>query len=89
MLSELFYWVLNMSILGGLVGLLVAGLSKILKFPKFAAYLLWLLVLIRLWVPFGVDSRWSLLQLISKYTTKTVSIWGNDANALDFTMPTA
>jgi beta-lactamase regulating signal transducer with metallopeptidase domain len=74
-LSEIFYWVLNMSIIGGLTGLIVALLRKVRGLPKFAVYLLWAVPLIRLWVPFGIANRWSLLNLISQYTTKTVVVW--------------
>lgn len=86
MLSEIFYWVLNMSILGSITGLIVGLLRKIPKFPRFAAYLLWGLPLIRLWFPFGIASRWSLLNLISQYTTKTVVILENIAGTPDFSM---
>ena len=75
MLSDLFYWVLNISIIGGVTGLLVALLRKTPRLPRFAAYVLWGLPLIRFWVPFGVASRFSLLNLVSKYATKTVVIW--------------
>lgn len=86
MLSEIFYWVLNMSMLGGITGLIVALLRKIPKFPRFAAYLLWSLPLIRLWSPFGIANQWSLLNLISKYTTKTVIILDNMPGTPDFSM---
>lgn len=86
LLSEIFYWVLNMSILGGFIGLIVALVRKIPKLPRFAAYLLWALPLIRLWVPFGIASRWSLLNLISKYTTKTVVIWKQSPGRPDLSM---
>ncbi|MBN2558572.1 MAG: peptidase M56 BlaR1 [Clostridia bacterium] len=85
MLLEIFYWVLNMSIIGGLTGLIVALLRKIPGFPRFAAYFLWILPLIRLWVPFGMASRWSLLSLISRYATKTVLIWERSPGP-DFSM---
>ncbi|HAS74261.1 MAG TPA: peptidase M56 BlaR1 [Clostridiales bacterium UBA8960] len=75
MLSEIFYWVLNISIIGGMTGLIVALVRKIPRLPRFAAYALWLVPLVRLWIPFGIASRWSLLTLISKYATKTVIIW--------------
>jgi beta-lactamase regulating signal transducer with metallopeptidase domain len=74
-LSEIFYWILNMSIIGSGTGLIIALIRKIPKIPRFAAYVLWLLPLIRFWVPFGIENRWSLLNLLSKYTTKTVTVW--------------
>lgn len=74
MLAELFYWVLNMSILGGVAGLLVLSLGKLKILPRFAVYVLWLLPLIRFWLPFGIANQYSLLNLISKFTTQTVLI---------------
>lgn len=75
MLSELFYWVLNISIIGSVTGLIVLLLSKIKILPRFAVYVLWILPLIRLWLPFGIANEYSLLSLISRFTTKTVVIW--------------
>ena len=75
MLSELFYWVLNISIIGSFTGLVVLSLRKIKPLPRFAIYVLWVLPLIRFWLPFGIANEYSLLSLISRYTTKTVVIW--------------
>lgn len=75
MLSEIFYWVLNMSILGSIAGLVVLALRKIKPLPRFVVYILWALPLIRLWLPFGIANKYSLLSLISRYTTKTVVIF--------------
>ncbi|AET69812.1 antirepressor regulating drug resistance protein [Desulfosporosinus orientis DSM 765] len=74
MLAELFYWVLNMSILGSVAGLLVLSLRKLKILPRFAVYVLWLLPLIRFWLPVGIANQYSLLNLISKFTTKTVIV---------------
>lgn len=86
MLSEFFYWALNISIVGGVTGLIVALVRMVPRFPRFAAYALWLLPLVRLWIPFGIASRWSLLTLISKYATKTVIIWEKTPGLPDSTM---
>ncbi|KJS80075.1 MAG: peptidase M56 BlaR1 [Peptococcaceae bacterium BICA1-8] len=75
MLSEIFYWVLNMSIIGSVAGLVVLLLRKIKILPRFAIYALWVLPLIRFWLPFGIANEYSLLSLISRFTTKTVVIW--------------
>ncbi len=74
MLSGLFYWVLNLSILGGIAGLVVLSLRKIKALPRFAVYVLWVLPLLRLWLPFGIASKYSLLSLLSRFTTKTVVV---------------
>jgi len=75
MLSELFYWVLNISIIGSVTGLVVLSLREIKTLPRFVIYVFWVLPLIRFWVPFGIANEYSLLNLISRYTTKTVVIW--------------
>lgn len=77
MISEIFYWVLNISIIGSAAGLIVLGLRKINRLPRFAVYLLWAIPLIRLWIPFGIANPYSLLSLISRFTTKTVVIWNS------------
>ena len=52
-------------------------LRRIRKIPRFAVYLLWFVPFIRLWIPFGIANRYSLLTLISQFTTKTVIMWRN------------
>lgn len=74
MLSEIFYWVLNMSFVGSIMWLIVLCLRKIKILPRFAVYSLWNVVLIRLVVPFGMINEYSLMSLISKFTTRTVVI---------------
>lgn len=77
MLSEIFYWALNISIIGGITGLMVLVLRRIRKLPRFTIYLLWTLPLIRLWIPFGISNPLSFLNILSRYTTKTVIVWNN------------
>ncbi|HEX9060332.1 MAG TPA: M56 family metallopeptidase [Clostridia bacterium] len=74
LLTEMFYWVLNISIMGGIAGLIVLLMRRIKTIPRFAVYVLWLLPLIRLWLPFGIANEYSFLSLLSKFTTKTVVI---------------
>ena len=50
-----------MSIQGGLVSLVILGLRKIPRLPRRFAYALWLLPLLRLTIPFGIQSELSLL----------------------------
>lgn len=74
LLTEMFYWVLNISIMGSIAGLIVLLMRRIKTIPRFAIYVLWLLPLIRLWIPFGIANEYSLLSLLSRFTTKTVVI---------------
>lgn len=75
MKTDLFYWLLNAGILGSVVGGLVLALRRIKRLPRRAVYALWALPLLRLWLPFGLSSEFSLLTLISRYATKTVTVY--------------
>lgn len=86
MLSDIFYWVVNMSILGDLTGCCILALRKIKRLPRFGIYLLWAVPLIRFWIPLGIANKLSLINLLSKITTRTVTVF-DGGNALpDFTM---
>lgn len=61
MKTDIFYWILNMSLQGGLVCLIVLLLRKLPKLPRQFSYALWLLPLFRLTIPFGIESPLSLL----------------------------
>ncbi len=71
-LAEIFYWVLNMSIVAGLMGLIVLLLRRIKPLPRFLACGLWLVPLVRFWVPFALPGKYSLMSLISAFTTRAV-----------------
>lgn len=61
MKPDIFYWLLNMSLQGGFVCLIVLLLRKVPKLPRRFSYALWLLPLLRLTIPFGIESQLSLL----------------------------
>lgn len=71
---DVFYWVLNMSILGSLLGGLVLLIRKIKVLPRFFIYLLWGIVLIRLACPVGFVSGFSLLNLLPRGSSRMVPI---------------
>ena len=75
MLGEVFYWLFNMSLAASLVGLIVLALCAISRLPRRFACWLWLIPLFRMWIPVGMGSRWSLMTLLSKLTTRTVVVW--------------
>lgn len=76
MLGEVFYWVLNMSISAAIVGVIVLLLCRIRRLPRRLACFLWVIPFARMTVPFGVNSRYSLMTLLSKCVLKTVSAPG-------------
>jgi beta-lactamase regulating signal transducer with metallopeptidase domain len=69
---DVFYWILNMSILGSLLGAMLLLLRKIKRLPRFFIYLLWGLVLIRLICPVGVVSGFSLLNILPRGSTRII-----------------
>lgn len=75
MIGDVFYWVLNMSILGSVIGLIVLLLRRIIPIPRFCVYCLWLAPLMRLWLPLSISGKYSLMSLISQFATKTVVIY--------------
>ena len=74
MLAEVFYWLLNMSIIATVMGLLVIAIRRIKWIPRRVSVWLWLAPFLRMMVPFGAKFRFSILSLISGQVTKTVPI---------------
>lgn len=77
MAGEVFYWLLNMSITAGIAGVIVLLIGKIKRLPRRIAAFLWIIPFVRMTFPFGIGSRWGLMALISKFTTKTVAVPGS------------
>lgn len=80
MLQEMFYWVLNMSIIASVFGILIYFLRYIKGFPKLARYALWAVVILRAICPIGVSSKYSLLNILvhaaEKTYVKTIPVGG-------------
>ena len=74
MLGEIFYWVFNMSLIGSCMGLIVLAIRAIKTIPRRIAVLLWLVPFGRMAVPLWLNSRLSLMTLISRFTTRTVTV---------------
>lgn len=83
MLSEVFYWLFNMSISASVVGIIILLLGKIKKLPRRLVHILWAIPFLRMWIPVGMSGKFSLMTLISKFTTKTVVVYDG---ILDFTV---
>ncbi|BAE82876.1 hypothetical protein SDC9_10041 [bioreactor metagenome] len=75
MLGDIFYWVLNMSIIGSLTGVFVLAFRKIKKIPPLFKYALWLIPYTRLILPLGISSQYSLLTLISLFSRETFVLY--------------
>ena len=70
MLSEVFYWVFNMSIAASIAGVVILLLSKIRRIPRRIIAFLFVIPFLRMWIPISMGSNYSLMSLISKITTK-------------------
>lgn len=75
MLHEIFYWLLNMSILGGFVSIIVILLRRIRKLPRGFVYILWVIPMIRFALPYVINSKYSLMTIVSKLATRTVVVY--------------
>lgn len=78
--SAIFYWVLNMSITASIMGIIILLIGKIRRIPRFIICLLWCIPFLRMWVPISVNSKFSLMALLSKFATKTVTIYDGTVN---------
>ena len=72
-LSEVFYWLLSMSISASVCSIIIMLIRLIPGIPKNFIRHLWLIPFIRLVIPFGFQSRYGLMQLTAKLT-RTVAV---------------
>lgn len=75
MLGDVFYWVFNMSIMATVAGLVILLLEKIRKLPRRLIFVLWAIPFVRMLMPIGMQSEYSLMNLLTKLGTKTIVVW--------------
>lgn len=75
MLGETFYWIFNMSITAAVTGLVVLLIRTVRKIPRRVIYYLWIIPFLRMVIPLGLNSPYSLMSLISRFTTRTVTVF--------------
>lgn len=75
MLQEVFYWVFNMSITAAVTGVLIMLVRLIKRIPRRLTVFLWVIPFLRMTFPFGLNSQYSLMSLLSKITTKTIVVY--------------
>ena len=76
MKSDVFYWVLNLSLHGGLTCLLVLALRRIRVLPRRVVFCLWLAPLLRLTVPMALSLPVSFTALLQRLGSRTVTFLG-------------
>ena len=74
MLGEIFYWIFNMSIAATICMIPVLLLRLFKKIPRRIFIWLWLVPFVRMCIPVGISSKYGIMALLSKFTTKTVTI---------------
>ena len=81
MLGEIFYWIFNMSIAATICMVPVWLVRLIKKIPRRIFVWLWLVPLVRMCIPVGITSKYCIMALLSRFTTKTVTVVqiGNDS----------
>jgi len=75
MLGEIFYWLFNMSVAASICGVLILPWRHIRRIPRRVSVLLWLIPFIRLAVPVGITGKYGLMTLLSKVTTRSVTVY--------------
>lgn len=75
MLQEVFYWIFNMSITAALTGVLILLIRQIRKIPRRITVFLWAIPFLRMTIPLGLNSSYSLMSLLSRITTRTVVVY--------------
>ena len=74
MKSDVFYWVLNLSIHGGLVCLLIWLVRLIRAIPRRVVYALWIGAAVRLTLPFAPSLPWSFMGILRQLGSRTVTV---------------
>lgn len=73
--GDVFYWLFNMSITAAICGVPVLILHAFKRLPRRVLILLWLIPFIRMCIPIGISGKYGLMTLLSKITTKTVTVY--------------
>ena len=74
MLGEIFCWIFNMSIAATICMIPVLLIRLFKKIPRWIFIWLWLVPFVRMCIPVGISSKYGIMALLSKFTTKTVTI---------------
>ncbi len=73
--TDVFYWVLNMSISGSVAGLIILLLRKIKKIPRRIVYALWVVPFLRFVLPLSLSYEYSVAQLLKNVTGRIVTVY--------------
>jgi len=82
MLGEIFYWVFNMSIAATVCMIPVLLIRLIKKIPRRLFIWLWSIPFIRMCIPVGISGKYGIMALLSKFTTRTVTVYESGGQSL-------
>ena len=85
MLQEVFYWIFNMSITAAVTGVFIMLVRLLKKIPRRMSVFLWIIPFLRMILPFGLNSPYSLMSLLSRITAKTIVVY-QPADDIAFSM---
>ena len=77
MLGECFYWILSMSVGASLAGLVVLLVRAIRRIPRRVTVFLWIAPFLRMCVPVGMNSPYSVMVLLTRLGARTVTVMGS------------
>lgn len=75
MSGDVFYWLFNMSITAAICGVPILALRAFKRLPRRITVLLWLIPYLRMCIPIGISGKYSLMSLLARITTKTVTVY--------------
>ena len=74
MLGEIFYWIFNMSIAATICMIPVLLIRLFKGIPRRIFIWLWIVPLVRMYIPVGISSKYGIMALLSKFTTRSITI---------------
>uniref|UniRef100_UPI00286ECD70 hypothetical protein n=1 Tax=Anaerosporobacter sp. TaxID=1872529 RepID=UPI00286ECD70 len=78
---SVFYWVLNMTIVGSIFALILLGIRRIKRLPRMFVYAMYSLLFVRLLCPFGLTSGFSLLNILPRGSVNLVYLERGSSSA--------
>ncbi len=73
MISTVFYWLFNMSVTASVTGIIVLLVRKIKALPRRVTVFLWIIPFLRMTLPFGVGSKYSLMSFLNSISKQSVT----------------
>ena len=74
MFGDVFYWLFSMSIVASVAGAVILLLRQFGRIPRRVICLLWVIPCVRMWLPFGINSRFGLMTLLNEVRFKKIRV---------------